>query len=284
MKIGKPTVTVRIPEPQVTVDMPEPQIQVEQQDPEVNVVMAEPQITLAGQENEQSGTQPQQALVSVERDEQGPEIQLEQEEPEVKVEQAEATVEVTRSEQASDPAEASQQPNRMSIAGMPPDEIVGTNVVNSREEGIAEISELVKEKSGGRLFAILSVGGFLGIGDKEVAIPLDQFTVREDGTFVLSDRTEEEVESMTAYEPDNYQPIDQQRLLDPIDRKRFKGFDRARRMGEGPALIGVDHQRPVADQLANFGEALDILFDVGLANLDLECAVAIRKPAPDLVE
>ena len=209
VKIGKPVVTVRIPEPEVTVDMPEPEIIVEQQDPDVNVVMAEPQIAIAGQETDNSeATEPTQAMVSVERDEQGPDIQLEQEEPEVKVEQAEATVNVTRSEQPDDPA-AEAEPNRLSIAGMAPTDIVGTNVINSEDETIAEISEVVKEANGERLFAVLSVGGFLGLGDKDVAIPLDRFDVKDDGTFVLQNQTEEELEAMQAYEPDGYTPVSQ---------------------------------------------------------------------------
>lgn len=220
VKIGKPTITVRMPQPEVTVDMPEPNVVVEQQDPDVQVVMAEPDITLANQD-QNDGTDRQQATVSVERGQQSPEIQLEQEEPEVTVEQAEPTVNVTSSEQdLSQPMDQTEQMTeqteqtteradqaRMNIAGMTPDQIIGMNVVNSQNSEVAEIYELVKEANGDRMFAILSVGGFLGLGEKEVAIPLDQFEVRDDGTFVLPQRTEDELESMPNYEPNNYVPV-----------------------------------------------------------------------------
>ena len=213
VKIGKPTITVRMPKPEVTVDMPEPEVTIEQQDPEVNVVMAEPDISLADQ-SDGGDTQQKQAMVSVERDDQAAEVQLEQEEPEVTVEQQEPTVNVTRSEQqaAEDADQARQQgqedqQSRLTVAGMTPDEIIGRDVVNSRDEEVADIYELVKDANGDRMFAILSVGGFLGLGEKEVAIPLDQFEIRDDGTFVLPQKTEEELESMPHYEPANYVPV-----------------------------------------------------------------------------
>jgi putative membrane protein len=53
------------------------------------------------------------------------------------------------------------------------EEVLGSSVVNANGEEVAEIEDLVVDQNQIH-YAILSVGGFLGIGDKKVAIPLDQ--------------------------------------------------------------------------------------------------------------
>ena len=55
--------------------------------------------------------------------------------------------------------------------------LIGSAVYNDQNEKIGTIDDLFM-KDGNRVFmAIVSVGGFLGIGDKLVAIPYDQLRV-----------------------------------------------------------------------------------------------------------
>jgi hypothetical protein len=79
-------------------------------------------------------------------------------------------------------------------------------VVNANGEEVAEIEDLVVDQNQVH-YAILSVGGFLGIGDKKVAIPLDQLQLGEDETYLMSGETEEQLEQMPEYEEDQYQPV-----------------------------------------------------------------------------
>src|SRR5687768_12284127 len=52
------------------------------------------------------------------------------------------------------------------------DTLIGDNVVNTLGEDLGEIKEIMLEISSGRVaYAVLSSGGFLGIGDKLFAIP-----------------------------------------------------------------------------------------------------------------
>jgi PRC-barrel domain len=53
---------------------------------------------------------------------------------------------------------------------------------------------------------VVSVGGFLGLGDKNVAIPLDELKLGEDEAYLMSARTEEQLEQMPAYEATQYEP------------------------------------------------------------------------------
>ena len=54
--------------------------------------------------------------------------------------------------------------------------IIGSNVVNQQNEDLGKIEDLVIDTSAGRIaYAVLSFGGFLGLGDKYFAIPWEAF-------------------------------------------------------------------------------------------------------------
>lgn len=50
----------------------------------------------------------------------------------------------------------------------------GLNVYNNNDEKIGDISELIVDSSGKIQAVIVGVGGFLGIGERDVAVPFDQ--------------------------------------------------------------------------------------------------------------
>lgn len=52
----------------------------------------------------------------------------------------------------------------------------GLSVYNTNNERIGEIDELLVDNSGKIQAAVIGVGGFLGIGEHRVAVPLDQMT------------------------------------------------------------------------------------------------------------
>ena len=54
---------------------------------------------------------------------------------------------------------------------------IGQSVYNSADESIGSISDLILEKDGGITAAVIGVGGFLGIGEKAVAVPFNNITV-----------------------------------------------------------------------------------------------------------
>ena len=54
--------------------------------------------------------------------------------------------------------------------------VIGSNVVNSQNEDLGKIEDLVLDAGAGRIaYAVLSFGGFLGMGDKYFAIPWNAF-------------------------------------------------------------------------------------------------------------
>lgn len=54
------------------------------------------------------------------------------------------------------------------------DEVIGKNVVNPNDEELGTIADLVMDQEQKLVGVVLSVGGFLGIGEKWVAVPVEQ--------------------------------------------------------------------------------------------------------------
>src|SRR3984893_9145708 len=52
--------------------------------------------------------------------------------------------------------------------------VVGLNVYNAQNENVGSINDLLMDKSGGIKAAVISVGGFLGMGARLVAVPFDK--------------------------------------------------------------------------------------------------------------
>jgi hypothetical protein len=55
-------------------------------------------------------------------------------------------------------------------------DIIGTRVVNPQDENLGKIEDLIVDSSGRISYAVLSFGGFLGLGDKDFAIPFNAFS------------------------------------------------------------------------------------------------------------
>ena len=58
-------------------------------------------------------------------------------------------------------------------AGYRASKVIGTSVVNDANETIGKIDDLLVSADGKEPFAVLSIGGFLGMGNHLVALPYD---------------------------------------------------------------------------------------------------------------
>ena len=98
-------------------------------------------------------------------------------------------------------------------------EIKGSTVRNRQREEIGDIDELLIEPDSGRVrFAILSVGGFLGLGSTRVAVPWSAFEISRQGgkiTYML-DATQERLEKAPRVEGKNYERLYAQETAEPI--------------------------------------------------------------------
>jgi len=76
-------------------------------------------------------------------------------------------------------------------------DLIGTDVVTSTDEKLGAISDVVVERDGSIVAAVIDVGGFLGIGAKPVAVSFDSLTPTptDNGTKIVVALTKEELNS-----------------------------------------------------------------------------------------
>lgn len=82
------------------------------------------------------------------------------------------------------------------------DVLQGANVRDAEDNAIADVSDLVLTEDGQVTHVVLDVGGFLGMGARSVALPLEDLTIaqREDGRVDLwVNLTREQLESLPEY-------------------------------------------------------------------------------------
>jgi hypothetical protein len=69
--------------------------------------------------------------------------------------------------------------------------VIGSKVVNAQNEDLGKIEDLVLDAGAGRIaYAVLSFGGFLGMGEKYFAIPWNafNFNLKENRTVLTLTR------------------------------------------------------------------------------------------------
>ena len=76
----------------------------------------------------------------------------------------------------------------------------GTNVVNDQNEKIGTLDDVIIGRDGNALFAVLQVGGFLGLGGRLVAVPYQNLDVSDDGRrIVLPGATKEALKNLPEF-------------------------------------------------------------------------------------
>jgi sporulation protein YlmC with PRC-barrel domain len=75
--------------------------------------------------------------------------------------------------------------------------LIGTNVVNSANESVCEVNDIMLSKDGQVAAVIVGVGGFLGMGERNVAVDFKSLQTRQDGDNlqVVMNTTKESLKS-----------------------------------------------------------------------------------------
>src|SRR5690606_23227046 len=147
-------------EPDVSVRQAEPEVSVQQGEPEVSVRQGEPSVSV-GQQSEQQ----RQGVQQEERQ------AASQQQDRIEQQQSRQTTEFT--------------------TDLDPQELVGNNVVTPDGDDLGEISGVARSRADDDMHALIDVGGFLGIGERTVALPLDRLERNQDGDIVTRMSREE---------------------------------------------------------------------------------------------
>lgn len=111
--------------------------------------------------------------------------------------------------------------------------IKGMGAFNLKGEKVGTVDELVIDVEKGQVvYAALSVGGFLGVGDKLFAIPWREFTleVGEDGKFFRIDVTKEKLQKAEGFDKDAWPNVADPKWRQEIESQyRQREGDRERR-------------------------------------------------------
>jgi sporulation protein YlmC with PRC-barrel domain len=76
--------------------------------------------------------------------------------------------------------------------------LIGATVYNEQDEKVGSIDDLIITPDRSLSYAILSVGGFLGLGGRLVAIPVDQIR-DEQGKLILPAATQEALKKVPEF-------------------------------------------------------------------------------------
>ncbi|SCY00209.1 PRC-barrel domain-containing protein [Microvirga guangxiensis] len=69
---------------------------------------------------------------------------------------------------------------QMQMGQMMASDLIGTRVVSTNNESIGDINDVIMDRNGKIMAAVVGVGGFLGIGEKDVAVPFEALEFAND--------------------------------------------------------------------------------------------------------
>ena len=123
--------------------------------------------------------------------------------------------------------------------------LIGDTVVNGSGDDLGKIEAIMLDVLGGRIaYAVLSFGGFLGMGDKLFAIPWSALTLDADEKCFVLDVPKERLENAPGFDKDHWpsmadptwatqlhtyygaQPYWDDQLTPPRDPRTTAGFER----------------------------------------------------------
>lgn len=205
-----PIVTVEIPQPEITVHMPKPSVAVSMAQPQVDVNQPKPQVQVMAMPQAQVNVQRSAADVNLQQSQNAPQIQYSADQAKVTVKQATAApaVKVVQDDddQPTRAAANATAPGKVRTAsaetatmnGVAVSKITNLNIINMHGDVLGDVEQVVKGKSDGKDYVVIGHGGFLGLGQKHVALPLDKMVMRGN-KLEMRGLTDDEIRSMRSY-------------------------------------------------------------------------------------
>ena len=249
--IPQPEIIVQMPKPQVDVDQAQPEVSVNQGKPQVSVSDNGQPAVQANESTDRAKVNVQQAQpkVDVMGTDQQPEVRYESEKAQVQVNQpnGEPNIRYENADgspasngQTNDPANAKadsqpqpaadtkamqkQSSNTKAREGadiavnasstkdtqMTVRQITDYDIVGANGETLGDIQNVVNNND--KLYAVIGSGGFLGLGEKTVAIPLSSIVLKDDH-FVSPNISDTQVNSLKEFKVDQYPKLNENQTV-----------------------------------------------------------------------
>jgi sporulation protein YlmC with PRC-barrel domain len=95
--------------------------------------------------------------------------------------------------------------------------MIGDDVKNPQGESLGKIEEIMIDQSNGHVaYAVLSFGGFLGMGDKLFAVPWSSLRLNPSDHSFLFDVDKERLEDAPGFDKDNWPKSPDQAFIDSV--------------------------------------------------------------------
>ena len=92
--------------------------------------------------------------------------------------------------------------------------LIGRKIKNAAGDTVGEIESVLVDQAGNVRYVVVAVGGFLGIGEKHVALSWDSLNISDNGEKVVADVTKESLKGLPDY-----------RYADPASRGTVSSYD-----------------------------------------------------------
>ena len=90
--------------------------------------------------------------------------------------------------------------------------IIGTSVVDLKDESLGDIKEIVIDPHSGRVaYAVVAFGGFLGMGEKLFAIPFSSFKYHQDGNKYVLDVPKDRLKDAPGFNKDHWPSMNEEK-------------------------------------------------------------------------
>ena len=85
---------------------------------------------------------------------------------------------------------------------LPPDDLIGASIADVQGNRLARIRDLLADKRGKVMAVLAATGGFLGLWERKVAVPIDELILEhKEGEDFLSALSVDELAELPDYDP-----------------------------------------------------------------------------------
>ncbi|MBU2958708.1 PRC-barrel domain-containing protein [Paracoccus sp. 1_MG-2023] len=177
---------------------------------------------------------------------------------------ADAEVDASEAEEQAAAAEAANMVEvEQAMNELRVDWITGTTVTSPEGDDIGDINDLIIDGDTGEMkAAVIGVGGFLGIGEKQIALPWTDLTVNSDAQEITATLTQEQADAAPEYvfrdqaatEAETTDAMSGGDAADPMAAQPMEGETEAMEDPGAAPMEGADME-PEMDTEANMEEA-----------------------------
>ncbi len=102
---------------------------------------------------------------------------------------------------------------------------IGKEVENAQGENLGEVEDIMIDSKGNVRYAAVSYGGFMGMGDKLYAVPMDAFTFKRDKDMFFDDVTlvlnvtEDQLKDDKGFDNKNWPNLDDDTYRKDLDKR-----------------------------------------------------------------